>query len=112
MRENKVLSHVFSNFRHMAEVLLHRSVVISILPSIIGALKVVVPGCAVTIPIRFTAMIDHLLHPLLFGLMSAVKAVYSVLAHKINAFSYVLTLTVQHICQVEREERLVSAHDE
>ena len=112
MCKNKVVSHIFSNLRHMAEILLHRSVVIAILTSIISPLKVVVPGGAITISIRFSAMVDHLLHPLLFSIMRAIKAVYTVLSDEINAISDMFALTIQDIGQVEREESLIATHDE
>ena len=44
--------------------------------------------------------------------MCAVQAVNVVLPDKINAVSYVLTLTIENVCQVECEESLISAHYE
>ena len=112
MGEHEMVRHVFSNFRHVAEVLLHCPVVITVLTAIIGSFKVVVAGGAITIPISFPAMGDHFLHPLLFSLVSAIEAVYIVLSNKIDALSYMFPLAIQYVCQIEREEGLVSAHDE
>ena len=111
MSENKMVSHVFPNFGHMAEVLLHRSVVVAILTPVIGSLKVVVARGAITISVCFATMVNHFLHPSFFSIMCAVKAMYAVLSDKVNAVSYVLTLAIQNICQIEREESLISAHD-
>ena len=107
-----MIGHVVSNVRHVAEVLLHGPVVVTVLAPVFGSFEVVIARSAIFVSAGFAPMRDHFLDPPLLCVDSAVQAVNFVSASEVNAFGDVFTLTIENVCQVEREECLISAHDE
>ena len=96
----------------MVEVLLLSSVVVTVLASILSTLKVVITRRAIAVSTRFPTVGNNFLHPTLFRVESAVQAMNLILSNKIDAFSYMFALAIQHVRQIESEERLVAAHYE
>ena len=107
----EILCHFFSHLALAFEILPEPPVIVTILPALFIAFKVVVAGRAFFRPVGLTAMFNDLPNPPRFSCVRCIQCVMSIAAHIVYAFCNMVALGLQHIGEVELERRLITAHD-
>ena len=91
-RKVEVFFHFFAHLALTFEVLPKATVVITILPALLVAFKVVITGRAFLGTIGLAAVFNDLLNPPLFCLVSYIKRVMPIAAHMIYALGDMVAL--------------------
>ncbi len=107
----EILCHFFSHLALAFEILPEPPVIVTILPALFIAFKVIVAGRAFFRPVGLTAVFNNLLNPPRFSRVRCIQGVMSIAAHIVYAVCNMVALGLEHIGEVELERRLIPTHD-